>query len=258
MLSRTSLIALQLLVAVVAIALWHVLTTVPVGEAPLLPPFFFSTPCDVGKQIVKWFVEGTIWKHLWITLLESILAFVMQTIAREFNLPETVFVQPPEDVKHRARVRIFTPARELPFAGHPTVGTAVLLSHLDGGGRDITLEEQVGPVRCLVEPGSDGGRATFDIPRKPERLGPVRDAAALAAALSLQPSELGLAGFRVENWTAGNPFTFVPVRGLDAIRRARPDMSGATAAGVLCQSLRYSMACPRSGLDTGSRWATRS
>jgi trans-2,3-dihydro-3-hydroxyanthranilate isomerase len=53
----------------------------------------------------------------------------------------------------------------------------------------------------------------------------VRDEAALAAALSLQPSELGLAGFRVENWTAGNPFTFVPVRGLDAIRRARPDMS---------------------------------
>ena len=56
----------------------------------------------------------------------------MQTIAREFNLPETVFVFPPGDPKHRARVRIFTPARELPFAGHPTVGTAVLLAHLDG------------------------------------------------------------------------------------------------------------------------------
>src|SRR6186997_3086083 len=107
----------------------------------------------------------------------------MQSIAREFNLPETVFVLPASDAKHRAGVRIFTPARELPFAGHPTVGTAVLLSHLDGGARDITLEEQVGPVRCLVEPGSDGGRATFDIPRKPERLGPVRNAAALAAAL---------------------------------------------------------------------------
>ena len=57
----------------------------------------------------------------------------MQAVAREFNLPETVFVFPPSDPKHRARVRIFTPARELPFAGHPTVGTAVLLTHLDGG-----------------------------------------------------------------------------------------------------------------------------
>jgi PhzF family phenazine biosynthesis protein len=47
----------------------------------------------------------------------------MQAIAREFNLPETVFVLPPANSKHRARLRIFTPARELPFAGHPTVGT---------------------------------------------------------------------------------------------------------------------------------------
>ena len=65
----------------------------------------------------------------------------MQAIAREFNLPETVFVYPPDDPKHRARVRIFTPGRELPFAGHPTVGTAVLLAHLDGGDapREIVL-----------------------------------------------------------------------------------------------------------------------
>ena len=61
----------------------------------------------------------------------------MQAIAREFNLPETVFVYSPDDPKHRARVRIFTPGRELPFAGHPTVGTAVLLAHLDGGGVEV-------------------------------------------------------------------------------------------------------------------------
>src|SRR5262245_60590266 len=58
----------------------------------------------------------------------------MQAIAREFNHPETVFVLPPADASHRARLRIFTPGRELPFAGHPTVGTAVLLGRLDGGG----------------------------------------------------------------------------------------------------------------------------
>src|SRR3954453_7213730 len=57
----------------------------------------------------------------------------MQAIAREFNLSETVFVFPPEDKSQRARIRIFTPASELPFAGHPTVGTAVVLGQLDGG-----------------------------------------------------------------------------------------------------------------------------
>ena len=69
--SRGKLLSLQLLVAVVAIALWHVLTTVPfIGSVKLLPPFFFSTPVDVAARIVEWFVEGTIWHHLWITLIE--------------------------------------------------------------------------------------------------------------------------------------------------------------------------------------------
>ena len=151
----------------------------------------------------------------------------MQAIAREFNLSETVFVLPAADPKHRARLRIFTPARELPFAGHPTVGTAVLLAHLDGGGasREVVLAEEVGPVACVVHPGGDGGRAGFDIPRQPERLGAVRDPARLAAALGLAPSDLGCDGFVAENWSAGNAFTFVPVRGLEAIGRARPDMA---------------------------------
>ena len=151
----------------------------------------------------------------------------MQAIAREFNLPETVFVFPPNEGRQRARLRIFTPARELPFAGHPTVGTAVLLAHLDGGSaaRKIVLAEQVGPVACQVAPGHQGGRASFGIPKRPEKIGPVRDAVKLAAALSLKASDLGCETFVAENWTAGNPFAFVPVRGLDAIARARPDMS---------------------------------
>jgi trans-2,3-dihydro-3-hydroxyanthranilate isomerase len=150
----------------------------------------------------------------------------MQTIAREFNLPETVFVYPPDDPKHRARVRIFTPGRELPFAGHPTVGTAVLLAHLDGGDapREIVLAEQVGPVTCKVRPGRGGGRASFDIPKLPERLGPVPEVSKLAAALSLKPGDIGGDGFVPERWNAGNGFSFVPVKGLEAIARARPDM----------------------------------
>ncbi|MFI5178214.1 MAG: PhzF family phenazine biosynthesis protein, partial [Vicinamibacterales bacterium] len=95
----------------------------------------------------------------------------MLAIAREFNLSETVFVCPPASGSSRARVRIFTPARELPFAGHPTIGTAVLLGGLDGGGeRTFALEETVGLVPCRVRStGVDRGRASFDLPRLPTR-----------------------------------------------------------------------------------------
>jgi NitT/TauT family transport system permease protein len=77
---RVKLLALQLLVAVVAIGLWHVLTSVPIFGVKLLPPFFFSTPADVALRIVKWFAEGTIWRHLGITLLEAMLAFVIGSV----------------------------------------------------------------------------------------------------------------------------------------------------------------------------------
>jgi NitT/TauT family transport system permease protein len=79
--SRPKLLALQLLVALAAVLLWQLFTSVPIGGVKLLPPFFFSTPADVAARIVKWFVEGTIWKHLWITLVESVLAFVIGSIA---------------------------------------------------------------------------------------------------------------------------------------------------------------------------------
>src|ERR1700751_2726154 len=83
---------------------------------------------------------------------EGLDGAAMQAIAREFNLPEPVFVFPPADKAHRAKLRIFTPAAELPFAGHPTVGTAVLLNRIDGaaGKREIVLEEGIGPGRCMV------------------------------------------------------------------------------------------------------------
>ena len=71
------LLALQVLVAVVAIALWYLLSTYPIFGVVVLPPFFFSNPVDVASQIVVWFATGVIWKHLWITLWESILAFVI-------------------------------------------------------------------------------------------------------------------------------------------------------------------------------------
>jgi NitT/TauT family transport system permease protein len=75
--SRAMLLTLQILVAVIAIALWHVGTTVPILGSRLLDPFFFSTPRDVSLRIVKWLLEGTIWFHLWITLAEAVMAFVL-------------------------------------------------------------------------------------------------------------------------------------------------------------------------------------
>ena len=77
---RFNLLLLQVLVAVVGVALWYVLTTYAIFGKLLLPPFFFSNPVDVASQIVAWFASGVIWKHLWVTLIESVLAFVLGSI----------------------------------------------------------------------------------------------------------------------------------------------------------------------------------
>src|ERR1700744_5096300 len=78
---RLTLLFLQVLAAVVARVAWQLLATVPIFGRLLLPPFFFSTPLDVGRQIVDWFATGVIWKHLAITLWESILAFAIGSFA---------------------------------------------------------------------------------------------------------------------------------------------------------------------------------
>jgi NitT/TauT family transport system permease protein len=79
--NRLTLLTLQALVAVVGIALWHVLSSVPIFGVIVLPPFFFSTPQKVAERILKWIMEGTIWHHLAITLIESMLAFVIGSLA---------------------------------------------------------------------------------------------------------------------------------------------------------------------------------
>jgi trans-2,3-dihydro-3-hydroxyanthranilate isomerase len=148
----------------------------------------------------------------------------MQTITREFNLSETVFVLPPADKAHRAKLRIFTPAAEMPFAGHPTVGTAVLLNRIDGGTgtREIVLEEGIGPVRCTVETlDAETGSARFALARLPEPVGEAGPSAAIAAALSIEEGDIGFDGYKPGRWSAGNELTFVPLAGLDAIRRCR-------------------------------------
>jgi trans-2,3-dihydro-3-hydroxyanthranilate isomerase len=150
----------------------------------------------------------------------------MQAIAREFNLSETVFVLPPDSERQRARLRIFTPVRELPFAGHPTIGTALLLA-LEGGmagAAAFGLEENVGIVPCVVEVESEGvGYARFRAPRMPEVWGEGREAAEVAWALGLDPQDIGFDRHVPSRHAAGVPFDFAPVRSLDAIVRARPN-----------------------------------
>jgi trans-2,3-dihydro-3-hydroxyanthranilate isomerase len=148
----------------------------------------------------------------------------MQAIAREFNLAETVFVMQPSNQRHRAMLRIFTPMAELPFAGHPTVGTAVLLGCMSGynlGAHEMVLEEAVGDVHCTVEAqGRERGRASFVLPRLPERTGDAVTTPDAAAALSLKEDEIGFGA--PSRWSAGVPAHFVPVRDLDVIARAQP------------------------------------
>src|SRR5580693_2514933 len=78
--SRAKLLLLQATVAGVAIALWHVLSTDDYFGVAVLPPFFFSTPGDVAARVVRLFAGGTIWRHLWVTLAESMLAFAIGSI----------------------------------------------------------------------------------------------------------------------------------------------------------------------------------
>src|SRR5690606_34162561 len=124
--------------------------------------------------------------------------------------------------------RIFTPKREMPFAGHPTVGTAVLLAHdrhpAEEGGEErdavVILEEQVGPVRCGVILRKGAGHAVFDVPILPEKAGEPAPDETIAAALGLLPSEIGFENHRPSVYGAGNAFTFVPLRNLEVIGRA--------------------------------------
>ncbi|WP_420962780.1 PhzF family phenazine biosynthesis protein [Brucella sp. IR073] len=151
----------------------------------------------------------------------------MQAIAREFNLSETVFVLPAENPVHTAAIRIFTPDHELPFAGHPTVGTAVALAMRRRGEGEtdllIALEEIIGVVRCGVRLTKDGAFAEFDLPRLPERLDITVEKETVAAALGLGMHEIGFENHAVSVWSGGVPFLLAPVHNLIAAAKISLD-----------------------------------
>jgi trans-2,3-dihydro-3-hydroxyanthranilate isomerase len=151
----------------------------------------------------------------------------MQAIARELNLSETVFVLKPQNAAHTARARIFTPASEIPFAGHPTIGTGALLAEIRApepaaGDALIVLEEQVGIVRIGVRRRPRmPSYAEFDAPKLPAEAGSLAPADRLAAALGLIPAEIGFENHRPTKYTAGMAYAFIPVVSLEAIAKAR-------------------------------------
>lgn len=153
---------------------------------------------------------------------------LMQRIARELNLSETVFVLPPSSPKATHRMRIFTPGVELPFAGHPTLGTASLLASLQsaGGNAAFVLEQGAGPVPVRVSRLDDGSwEAWMTAPRIPEEVGTAPSAEALASMLGLQPSDV-MTGVRGPlQLSAGVGFTFIPLTSVDAVSRAHLDLS---------------------------------
>ncbi|MPZ72397.1 MAG: PhzF family phenazine biosynthesis isomerase [Nitriliruptorales bacterium] len=141
----------------------------------------------------------------------------MQQVAREFNLSETAFVLPTKTPDAQRRVRIFTPAGELPFAGHPTVGSAVLLVDLGlvpagGAVTRFVLEEQIGPVAVTVT--TRRGRAVSAQLEAPQ-LPVVTDRSAttdqIAAVLSLPAAAIGTPQLEPQLASGGVPFLVVPV-----------------------------------------------
>ena len=156
----------------------------------------------------------------------------MQAIAREFNLSETIFVLTPADPANTAAVRIFTPASELPFAGHPTIGCAVLLAGLDRKAgcpfeTTVRLEEKLGVVPVVVRRlGPEPAYGEFTAPVLPQPGGDVPEAGLIAKALSLEPAEIGFSSHAPSVYKAGNSFLFVPLRSRRGLAGARADTGG--------------------------------
>lgn len=161
---------------------------------------------------------------------EELPGEAMQAIAREFNCPETAFVMPPRDAANTAHVRIFTPAMELPFAGHPNVGTATALARrgtLFGRpvGDEVRFEEAIGVVglEILREAGAAVG-AVLTSPALPTVRGSF-DPSAVAAAVGLPDSAVVVARHAPAHVAIGATFVIAEVADLDALATARGDES---------------------------------
>lgn len=146
----------------------------------------------------------------------------MHAIARELNLSETTFILPPSDPTCAARVRIFTPAYEMLFAGHPTIGSAFVMRERGIVGRDVErfmLEEKIGPVPVRVDTGDD---PAIWLTTPPIELGPTFEPSAAAAMVNLAAGDV-LPNVTPQLCSAGNPNLYIAVRDKATVDRAVPD-----------------------------------
>ncbi|MFK7792647.1 MAG: PhzF family phenazine biosynthesis protein [Devosiaceae bacterium] len=156
----------------------------------------------------------------------------MQMLAKEFNLSETVYLHSPDNPVHTAKLRIFTPDRELPFAGHPTVGAAVALARdsiadgLDTG--LVLMEEQIGLVRTAVNVAGaqserTGGFAEFDLVSLPVESPWSPEKTDIALALGLTPDQIGFENHVPSSFDGGMPYFCVPLHDLNALQSVKPN-----------------------------------
>lgn len=147
----------------------------------------------------------------------------MQRIAQEIHFSETTFILSDEERDGGYDVRIFTASDELRFAGHPTLGTAYIIQqHILGiPFEKVTLNLKVGPVPVTFTY-QDGAPDVLWMRPQPAQFGPEADGAALATALGLSAADVD-ARFPVQAVSVGEPFVILPLRTLDAVRRARVD-----------------------------------
>ncbi len=157
----------------------------------------------------------------------------MQAIAAEFNLSETTFVLPPDNPQNHARVRIFTPAHEMPFAGHPNVGTGFVLARaMDNPPEHLVFEEIAGLVRVHILRGPDrqitGTR--ISAPRALS-IGDAVPTETVAACAGLTPADFLTNAHDPLKASVGTEFVIAEVKSLEALARAAPDLAAFRAAG---------------------------
>jgi trans-2,3-dihydro-3-hydroxyanthranilate isomerase len=158
----------------------------------------------------------------------------MQAIARDFNLSETTFVLPPDNPQNHARVRIFTPAHEMPFAGHPNVGTGFVLARaMDNPPQHLVFEEIAGLVRVHVLRGADKqiNGARISAPRSLS-IGDDVPIETIAACSSLTRADFLTNAHNPLVASVGTEFVIAEVASLEALARATPDIAAFRAAGA--------------------------
>ena len=158
----------------------------------------------------------------------------MQALAAEFNLSETTFVLPPDNPQHHARVRIFTPKLEMPFAGHPNVGTGfVFASRMETAPEHLVFEEIAGLVRVHIQRGPDGAitGARIAAPRALS-LDIAIPTETVAACASLAVSDIVTTLHAPLIASVGTPFVIAEVASVETLSRASPDIAAFRAAAA--------------------------